>query len=257
MRLLMLLLTAGMVFAQDKPAEPPAPATPKEAAVIPIKTLTGDSFDRLVSMLQVFNVNYRGDSQLRTIIVYAPKETIEQMRRVIEQLDRPGSEAAIGRNIDMTLTLLHCGAALPSAAALPSDMESVVKQLRTLTTCKDPQVWETIPMRLQEGKRSSEELGLPGAIVNGMHASASMQIYPEAVFRKEQERYVRFSTIVIGIKMPIRNGADPRSTAYMFTNLSINTSGDFREGQKTVLGKVSGSGDDDSVFAVVALKILD
>jgi ribosomal protein L27 len=29
------------------------------------------------------------------------------------------------------------------------------------------------------------------------------------------------------------------------------------EGQKTVLGKVSGTGNDESIFAVIALKVLD
>ena len=36
-----------------------------------------------------------------------------------------------------------------------------------------------------------------------------------------------------------------------------NTAGDFMEGQKTVLGKVSGIDDESAVFAVIALKVLD
>ena len=113
MRFLTLLLAATLLAAQDKPApekarEPQSNDAPV-AEIIQVKTLTGDSFDRLMKLLAVFNnARYNGDSQLRTIVVYGPKDTVAQMRRVIEQLDRPGSEAAIGQNIDITLTLLRC-----------------------------------------------------------------------------------------------------------------------------------------------------
>lgn len=40
-------------------------------------------------------------------------------------------------------------------------------------------------------------------------------------------------------------------------NVGLNTSGDFQEGRKTVLGKVSGMEDEDAIFAVIALKVLD
>src|SRR5580698_8490076 len=109
MRLLILFIAAGLAFAQDKPAEPrletrqpDAPADtlkkePFEAEIIPVKTLTGDSFERLMTLLSVFNAQVKGSATLRTIVVYAPKDVVAQMRRVVEQLDQPGSEAAIGR----------------------------------------------------------------------------------------------------------------------------------------------------------------
>ena len=101
-----ILLAAGLLQAQDKPAE--VKPEPREAVIIPVKTLTGDSFDRLVKLLGVFNAQYSADKNLRTILVYAPKDVVEQMRKVVAELDRPGSEAAIGRNIDMTMTFLKC-----------------------------------------------------------------------------------------------------------------------------------------------------
>ena len=38
-----------------------------------------------------------------------------------------------------------------------------------------------------------------------------------------------------------------------YLDSTINTSGDFMEGQKTVLGKVSGVEDDTAIFVVIAL----
>jgi hypothetical protein len=37
----------------------------------------------------------------------------------------------------------------------------------------------------------------------------------------------------------------------------LNTSGDFMEGQKTVLGKVSGTEVDTAIFVVITFKVLD
>jgi hypothetical protein len=239
------------MFAQEKPAE--TKQEPLEAEIIPVKTLTGDSFDRLVKLLGVFNAHYTADSQLRTIVVYAPKDVVVQMRRVVEQLDRPGSEAAMGRNIEMTLTLLRCSTKPDTTAAgLPADMESVARQLRTATQYKDIQLWDIVPLRLQEGKDTHEDLQMPGSPVQGQLAHATIIVHPEAVYGKDQARYVRFARMELGFSIPVATGSQ-----FRYISVGLNTSGDFQEGQKTVLGKVSGMEEGAAIFAVVALKVLD
>src|ERR1041385_4190496 len=160
-----ILLAAGLLQAQDKPAEPAKPQEPREAVIIPVKTLTGDSFDRMVRLLGVFPGDLRADKNLRTIVVYAPKDVVEQMRKVVNELDRPGSEAAIGRNIDMTMTFLKCSTK-PAAGApsLPADLEAVAKQLRAATQYKNIELWDVVPLRLQEGKDTDDSQRLPGSI---------------------------------------------------------------------------------------------
>ena len=75
MRLLLtILIAANFLYSQDKPAEPKQDSL--EAVIIPVKTLSGDSFNRLAKMLGVFNVRYVADDKLRTIIVYAPKDVV-------------------------------------------------------------------------------------------------------------------------------------------------------------------------------------
>jgi hypothetical protein len=44
---------------------------------------------------------------------------------------------------------------------------------------------------------------------------------------------------------------------FQFMDLGLTTAGDFMEGQKTVLGKVSGMEEDTAIFVVIALKVLD
>ncbi|HEY7338747.1 MAG TPA: secretin N-terminal domain-containing protein [Bryobacteraceae bacterium] len=267
-----VVFAAGLVAAQDKPEAPAAAGAAAkqdnlEAAIIPVKTLTGDSFERLSRLLGVFNVHYVADEKLRTIVVYAPKDVVDKMREVVEQLDQPGSEAAIGRNIDMNLAFLRCSTKPPAQpSALPADLEPVAKQLRAATQCKDVELWDTLPLRLQEGKDTTETLRLPIALpadFKGVppQATGTLKIRPEGVTRKDQGRYVRFSTVQIGFRIPQVTGSfgAPATVSYQYSyvEVGLTTSGDFMEGQKTVLGKVSGTDDETSIFVVISLKVLD
>jgi len=253
--LIAILLAAGLLQAQDKPAE--VKQEPREAVIIPVKTLTGDSFDRLIKLLGVFGARMSADKNLRTILVYAPSDVVQQMRKVVAELDRPGSEAAIGRNIDMTMTFLKCsstkyvGAAPP---APPADLEPVAKQLRAATSqCKDIEVWDIVPLRLQEGKVTEQSQRLPGSIPGGAFPSVNIRIHPESVGRKDPGRYVRFEQVKIGFRVPVSGvGRD-----FQYMDFGLTTSGDFLEGQKTVLGKVSGVEEESAIFVVIALKVLD
>jgi hypothetical protein len=267
---LIVVFAAGLLQAQDKPPAPADAAKQEnyEAAIIPVKTLTGDSFERLSKLLSVFNVRYVADDKLRTIVVYAPKDVVAQMRKVVEQLDQPGSEAAIGRNIDMTLAFLRCSTKPPAqSSTLPADLEPVARQLRAATQCKDVELWDTLPLRVQEGKETTESLRLPNTIPDDFKgippvATGTITIHPEGVTRKDQGRYVRFSTVRINFRIPYATGsfapsaAPLVSTQYNYMDVGLTTSGDFMEGQKTVLGKVSGT-DETSIFVVISLKVLD
>lgn len=265
MRTLMaILLAASLLQAQDKPAEVAKPE-PREAVIIPVKTLTGDSFDRLVRLLGVFGAQMSADKDLRTIVVYAPKDVVEQVRKVVNELDRPGSEAAIGRNIEMTMTFLKCSTRLiqPPPAALPADLEPVAKQLRAATQYKNIELWDIVPLRLQEGKEAEETLRLPSAgLPGGFLSQATIRVRPDAVTRKDQGRFVRFGSLRISFRIPVvtgsfQAGGGPPQPQIQYVDLGINTSGDFMEGQKTVLGKVSGAEEDSAIFVVITLKVLD
>jgi hypothetical protein len=141
----------------------------------------------------------------------------------------------------------------PPPATLPPDLEPVAKQLRAATQCKDIEVWDVLPLRLQEGKVTQQSERLPGSQPGGTVPSVSIRIHPESVGKKDQGRYVRFEQVQLGFHMPVLTGGN--QVQYM--DFGITTSGDFMEGQKTVLGKVSGMEEDAAIFVVIALKVLD
>jgi hypothetical protein len=250
-------LVGGWIFGQEKPAA--ASPNAMEAEIISVKTLSGDSFNRLANMLKVFEVRYVADERLRTILVYAPKDVVAQMRSVVERLDRPGSEAAIGRNIDMTMTFLLCSSKAPAdSRPLSAEMEPVARQLRAISLCKDVSALDTVPLRIQEGKetqQTSQVQGLP-TNVPGQRATLQLILNPEAILQKGTERFVRFRRVDVNFRIPYLTGPDTM-TQFQFRSVGVNTAGDFKEGQMTVLGKLSGIDDDNSLFIVVSLKVLD
>ena len=247
-----MMFAASLLCGQEKAESP-------EAVLIPVKTLRGDSFNRLAKLLGVFGAKFTADDKLRTIVVYAPKDVVAQMRRVVEQLDQPGSEAAIGRNIEITLAFLRCfTTAQPDGHPLPADLEPAAKQLRAATQYKTIQLWDVVPLHLQEGKETSHTFRLPGtaAIPNAM-STAHLRIRPEVVSLRDSGRYVRFDPIDIFFKIPYATGSLPNGVQFSYSEVGFNTAGDFKEGQKTVLGKISGLDDETAIFVVISLKVLD
>ena len=108
MRSILILVIAGLLQAQDKPAETQAGTAgsrdhPGQDAHGRFLRSAGEAAGCLQR-----SGPFSADKNLRTIVVYAPKDVVEQMRKVVAELDRPGSEAAIGRNIEMTMTFLKC-----------------------------------------------------------------------------------------------------------------------------------------------------
>jgi len=264
MRLPMIVATvafsAMVMIAQEKAPEPKeAKQGNPEAVIIPVKTLSGDSFNRLAKMLGVFGMRYVADDKLRTILVYAPPDVVKQMRRVVEELDRPGSEAAIGHNIEMTMAFLRCSVKpQPEPSALPPDLETAARQLRASTQYKSIELWDIVPLRMQEGKQTLQNLRLPGPNSTHIAATAEIEIFPEAVITKDSSRFVRFQELKVSFRIPYSTtGPNSTSTQYQMVDVRLKTAGDFREGQKTILGKLSGMEEETATFVVISLKVLD
>ena len=88
------------------------------------------------------------------------------------------------------------------------------------------------------------------------------------MIRKDTGRYVRFDAMNINFRIPqaspsLNSGVSAQginplvNTQFSYINVGLNTAGDFKEDQKTVLGKVSGIDDETAIFVVISLKVLD
>jgi hypothetical protein len=264
MRLAILIMTlmpaVNALPGQEKTAE--ARQEDREAAVFHVKHLSGDAFNRLPKLLMAFGAQFQSDDQLRTIVAYAPKHVLNEMRRVIEELDRPDSPILLGRNIQMTVAFLLCSQQpQPATGPLPGELEPVAKQLRAGGLCKELRLWDLLPLHLQEGKVTRLTLdlpslrpGYPGALVR-----AHVMLQPEFVAQRDSGRYLRVRTLDFTVNFPDPRsvvGEEKRPAAYLGP-LTLSTSGEFKEGQKAVLGKLTTLDDLTGVFAVIWFRVLD
>lgn len=106
--------------------------------------------------------------------------------------------------------------------------------------------------------------GLSGATaIPTAVSTAFLRIRPEALSRRDSGRYVRFDPINVSFKIPCVSGSFPSGiagaveTQFSYSEVGLKTAGDFKEGQKTVLGKLSGIDDETAIFVVISLKVLD
>lgn len=260
MKLILSVFIALTLLGQDKKAEEKPSAqtnmdrTGYEAEIIHVKTLSGDAFNRLSILLRPFQIQYQADEKLRTIVVYGPKDTVAQMRKVVEQLDRPGSLAAVGKNIELHLSFLWCSPPADSKALdVPKDLASVARQLENTMGCKDVKFIDTIPLRLREGEESKTRNNILPYISDPKNLSSmSTNFWAESIIQKGPDRYIRFRRASIYLNFPFEATAN----MIQYRSVEIETSGDFKEGQKTVLGKLSGNGNT-NLFVVLDLKVLD
>jgi len=127
--ILILALLAGVAWAQDK------------AVLIQVKYA---DVNRLVAVITGMSIRATPQAQLRVITVVGTEEQIATAQDVVKKLDVPEVPAP---NIELTVHLLY-GAAQDSAAdAVPQDLQSTVKQLRSLFPYKSYRVMDTFVLR--------------------------------------------------------------------------------------------------------------
>jgi hypothetical protein len=145
------------------------------------------------------------------------------------------------------------------SSALPADLEAAARQLRAATQYKYVELWDTVPLRMQEGKETVQNLRLPGSRSAPVAAVATAEIYilPEAVITKDSNRFVRFQQLNVNFRIPYLMMPNSTSSQYQVVDVRLKTAGDFKEGQKTILGKLSGMEEETATFVVISLKVLD
>ncbi len=78
----------------------------------------------------------------------------------------------------------------------------------------------------------------------------------ETVKAKADGRYVKFDEVRVNLRIPYLTAKEP-TTQWQYHDFGIYTAGEFKEGQKSVVGKMAGSEEDASIFTVIELKVLD
>jgi len=221
--LAVVLGLASLASAQEA-AKPPA-----EPSVARLITVKHADPREIVQLLSVFNVKAQPSREMRAISVGGSQESVTAYEEAVRRLDVP---PAAPRNLELTAYILEASQQ-PEAAALPPELQGVAKQLKSVFGYQGLRLLDTTVIRTRENQPASARGQMPYGSAQTASYSLDFQ-----VTRFTDERLIRIDRLRLGV-----GGTWP-----------FDTSLDFREGQKVVVGKSGMEGSQKALILVITGK---
>jgi hypothetical protein len=234
--------------------------------VVPIKNLTaGDSFNRMVNLLGTFRgpkLSFSADPVLRLIAINGEPEAVSALEQVIKTLDVPPAVTQ-QQNVEVTAYLVI---ASPQAgpSKVPQDLESVVKQVKSVFPYQSYQTLETILLRVRNGQNGFTSGNAPAPGLTGeneQRSSYEFRFQSVGVTSSDKVRSVRIDGLNLQLRVPYRQvwTADDgvKKERFSSRDTRINTDIDLREGQKVVVGKSNIDGSDNALILVLTARVVE
>lgn len=203
----------------------------------------------LSNVLAVSNdLNVRFNEHFKTISLYGTAETIATAEELIKRFDtqRPVVRTS-NRNVELTLYILVAAPKGTAGEAVPTDLEPVVKQLKSTFGYNDFRLLDSAFIRAQEGSSVSTDgnTATPNPEMPAAQGGYELRI----------NRAIRVT--------PDEKGSRIRLDAFTFrlkvagSFVNFNTDVDIREGQKVVIGKARGDASAGAYILVLSARVVD
>jgi hypothetical protein len=153
-------------------------------------------------------------------------------------------------NIELSVYLLSGSTQASTGDEVPQDLDSTVKQLRSIFNYKSYKLTESFMLRGRLGAGASAQGVLPGG--SGIHYEFR---YGSADVSSDPSPLIRIN----GLRIILTNNyyhRGPDGKTIPDPVASISTDLDIREGQKTVVGKSSVSSTGDALILVIVPKLV-
>ncbi len=237
-RLLITLLCSAALFAQEQVSR-----------VVQLRHIPPGSVQVVLSVLSAGKVIVQSDPNAKYVAMHGPLELVDAMEAAIKKLDVPAPAA---KNIELTFHMLLASPQGDSPAVSP-ELVGVVQQLRNVFGLKSVRVLETAVLRGRDGN---------GGQTNGI-LSPPTKVDAHAIYELRYSRMqgsvgdkgpnIRIDNLRFSAKLPVANAAG----GIQYSEASMTTDVDIREGQKVVVGKTSIDSASQSIFLVVTAKVVD
>jgi len=204
--------------------------------------------DRVAKMVSTFGATVTSDRVLGVISVKGTPETVQAVVAAIKGLDQPPPPQTPQPNIELTVYLLFGAAKEAGPDAIPQDLASTVKQLKSIFPYKSYKVMDTWMTHSRDQQTTESSGTLPGSRI-----AYTFRVQPSIV-AGSTPRSVRLGNLRLGLRMPIQI---PGAADYQFQDVGLSTDLDAKEGQKTVVGKSNISGSEDALILVVIPKVVE
>lgn len=236
-RILGLILFAAALLAQEPVSR-----------VLMMKHINPERVIPVLSVLAGKQVRWQADPQMKLIVMSGPGELVKALEEAIQKLDVP---PPVEKNVELSFHML-LGSAQGEINSVPPDLSGVATQLRTVFGFKSVRVLETSVLRGREGRQLEAKGLVPASSKLAETAPYGIAVKSVAVTVGEKGATIRLDGLRFNAQFPIGT-----PSAIQFQPVSISTDLDVREGQKVVVGKASIDGAAQSIFLVVAARVVD
>jgi hypothetical protein len=214
---------------------------------------------RLSKLLQVFGVEIEADSELRMIAVRGPQESVAALEASLEHLDVPPKPAT---NIQLTVYLLNALLDEEAGGEIPTELEEVVSQIRSVFPYKGFRLWETLVLRTRDNQGGVRGPNTVSGVITDDGGKASDAFYKfsfnslRLIPDEQNGEVVRINQLSLMIG-GVADESPDKKRAGETGHASIRTDIDVREGQKVVVGKANIGASNSALILVVTARVLD
>lgn len=200
---------------------------------------------RVAEAIRIFGVNVNADRNLHVVSVRGMAESVKAAEDAVKKLD------IAPVNVELTVYMLSGSSDTKQPGgdeALPTELASTVKQLRSLFNYKNYRLTESFVLRGRDGSGVNTSGGIPGT-------SQTYEFrYKSASVSSGAPRVVHVDELTLSVITPTRALDKDGRVVNRYANISTNL--DAAEGQKIVVGKSNTNGSDDAMILVVTTKVV-
>jgi len=246
--LLTIALLTLPAVAQEQPKPPePKPADKIVQKLIPLKYAEPQAVMQLISL---FPVKIAMNTEMRVLALSGTEAAVDTAVQAIKELDVP---AAAQKNVELTVYYLSgTDAADASGGPPPPELAGVVTQLKNTFAFKQYRLMDVLRVRTRPGQ-SAETDGMTGSVDTGTSKQAIFTRFKiRSASVSPDGGTVHIDGLQSNSRVPIVMGAN---TQIGYSDISMNTDIDVKEGQKTVVGRM-GLDRDKALFLVLTTQVV-
>jgi hypothetical protein len=231
--LAMILLLGLGAFAEDGPPR-----------IIELKYIDSGAAQ---SLFGPFDVRVNRVQGSRVVVLTGSKEHVAAAEEALKRFDIPK------KNIELTFQVLDASAQ-PNNEKVPSDLESVVKQLKSTFVYQSFRLLDTLQIRTQEGIRGDVSGAMPREQANAPLRFLSVGFSSTTIATEATGSTIHLDQLYFQSRLP--NGGNGKG-GVEYVQAGINTSIDVPDGKKVVVGKANMDGKEGAYFLIVTAKVVD
>jgi len=264
--LLACAMPASFAFAQssaEQKKDEKEPAQDDKKFAVKLFEIKYRNPDSLANALYALGSGAKGsmmqaNSNLGTLTVRDFPENIAAIEEALKRLDLPDKSPV---SLEFQLHLIAASMTPSEKATLPKNLEPVVEQIKsTLKFTNYRYVSSALNRVSDRGKIDSS--GVTGSLfptpagVTNTPENPSFYRYGLSRVSLTQDaagkESVQIETFNFSVSVPVKIGADPRSTQYR--DIGIITPLSLREGEMAVVGTANIGGSDEAIIVVISVK---